>query len=138
MKKLGNKAKICEAALQHYFLSTAQECESWKREVTIHKEKINLNMWFGTQVSMRVKLWGIPTVFVEIKMKEDGEVGRLLAQNMKEDWGKYSNIIIIHNLCSKPPYVDSDLQRIEIYRITPSLTKTLDIWRSWEKDRGTI
>lgn len=115
-----NPAKVGDAALSLIFKS--HKSKNWETKVSISKEDVRLGVIMDGQCKNYLKLWGIEPglVSVEIKKEEQGSIAELLNKKFRaEDLERFSHIIIIVDWCSTVPYVQTDSETVDIYRLTP-------------------
>ena len=117
---LSNPARIGDAALATIYKSCQEK--NWTREVTFSKSEPALSeIFLNGQHKNSLKLWGIEPglVTVEIANFEQGSMAKFLSKIDREKLKKFSHVILIQSWSSKAPYVYSDSETVQVYRLTP-------------------
>lgn len=134
MKSLGNVAKIGDAALAILFPPCKDKM--WERRTQIHKDEADLQkIDFDGQHVNSLTLWGIATGLKEIKIAKEksGSALYFISREIKteEELEKFSHFIVRKGWCNKAPYVNTDIVTIDVYRLTQSNKKLININWSW-------
>jgi hypothetical protein len=134
MKFLGNPAKIGDAALLIYFPSKREE--RWQTRTSLHKEDADLQkIDLDWQKVNTLYMWGIGTglVKIEILRYKFGSALDFISRQIKteQDLEKFSHFVVIRGCISSE--TPRDLTTVDIYRLTQSNKKLININWSWIK-----
>jgi len=135
MRTKTNVASLGDALLLlHYF---PYKDKRWERKTTVHN-KIEPNLQeicFDGQKHNSLFLWGTTTGIKEIQITKEksGSMLYFVSRKIKtkEELYKYSHFILTKVWSSKSPFVISDTETVEIYRLTQANKKLIETNWGW-------